>query len=63
MSSSHAPTHRPRERIGGDEEVGAELKLGDFATEQTLSLSEAKLVIDTVMRRRKETGQRLVETE
>jgi len=63
MSTSHAPTHRPREKLGGDEEVGTELKLGDFATEQTLSLSEAKLVIDTVMKRRRDTGSKLQETE
>lgn len=37
----------------GEEEAGAELLLGEFQGVPTLSVSEAKMVIDTLVSRRK----------
>lgn len=52
--SALAPTARTREAPGGDEEAGSELKLGEFQHIQTLSLSEARLLINVVMDKRKQ---------
>ncbi|KAI5284734.1 hypothetical protein KEM52_002767, partial [Ascosphaera acerosa] len=43
------PTHRPREEVRPELEAGAELKLGEFQDVPTLSLSEARLVINKVL--------------
>ena len=55
----HAPTSRTREKITGDEEAAKELKLGEFQNVPTLTLSEARLLINAVMDHRK--SQRKVE--
>ena len=52
--SALPPTARTREAPGGDEEAGSELKLGEFQHIQTLSLSEARLLINVVMDKRKQ---------
>lgn len=60
MATQHtAPTARTREKITGDEEAAADLKLGEFQNVPTLTLSEARLLINAVMDHRK--GQRKVE--
>lgn len=60
MTTPHtAPTSRTREKITGDEEAAASLKLGEFQNVPTLTLSEARLLINAVMDHRK--GQRKVE--
>lgn len=60
--SHHAPTAREREQPQGDEEASSELKLGQFQNVPSLSLSEARLLINTVMKHRKETRE-VKETE
>ncbi|KZF23752.1 polymerase II polypeptide D [Xylona heveae TC161] len=57
--SMHAPTSRTRENPPGDEEATAELRLGEFQNVPTLTLSEARLLINAVMDHRK--AQRKVE--
>ncbi|KAL2037312.1 hypothetical protein N7G274_010001 [Stereocaulon virgatum] len=59
MAQATAPTSRTREKITGDEEAAAELKLGEFQNVPTLTLSEARLLINAVMDHRKQ--QRKVE--
>ena len=59
MSNATAPTSRTREKITGDEEAAADLKLGEFQNVPTLTLSEARLLINAVMEHRKQ--QRKVE--
>jgi len=54
-----APTSRTREKNAGDEEATADLKLGEFQNVPTLTLSEARLLINAVMDHRKQ--QRKVE--
>lgn len=54
---SSAPTARVRERPGGEEEATAELRLGEFQAVPTLTLSEARLLINAVMEHRKTTLQ------
>ncbi|KAI9846300.1 MAG: RNA polymerase B [Thelocarpon superellum] len=59
---AHAPTSRARELPQGDEEATSELRLGEFAGVPSLSLSEARLLINVVMDKRKEkTGGREVQ--
>lgn len=53
MSTEHAPTARTREKPSGDEEASADLKLGEFQNVPTLTLSEARLLINAVMEHRK----------
>ena len=59
MAQATAPTSRTREKITGDEEAASELKLGEFQNVPTLTLSEARLLINAVMDHRKQ--QRKVE--
>ncbi|KAF1811352.1 RNA polymerase Rpb4 [Eremomyces bilateralis CBS 781.70] len=47
------PAARERTVAPGEEEAGAELILGEFQGVPTLSVSEAKMVIDTLVTRRK----------
>ncbi|MCJ1280925.1 RNA polymerase B [Xylographa opegraphella] len=54
-----APTSRSREQPTGDEEATSDLKLGEFQNVPTLTLSEARVLINAVMDRRKQ--QRKVE--
>ncbi|KAL8697801.1 MAG: hypothetical protein Q9201_006918 [Fulgogasparrea decipioides] len=51
--SNHAPTARTREKPSGDEEATADLKLGEFQNVPTLTLSEARLLINAVIDHRK----------
>lgn len=53
------PTSRTREKPTGDEEATVDLKLGEFQNVPTLTLSEARLLINAVMDHRKQ--QRKVE--
>ncbi|KAL8795523.1 MAG: hypothetical protein Q9195_001944 [Heterodermia aff. obscurata] len=46
-------TTRTREKPTGDEEAAQQLKLGEFANVPTLTLSEARLLINAVMSHRK----------
>ncbi|KAL9613865.1 MAG: hypothetical protein Q9167_001602 [Letrouitia subvulpina] len=48
-------TSRRREKPSGDEEAAAELKLGEFQDVPTLTLSEARLLINAVMDHRRLT--------
>ena len=52
-----APTSRARERAGGEEEATTDLKLGEFQNVPTLTLSEARLLINAVMDHRKQQRQ------
>ena len=54
-----APTSRTREKLVGEEEATTDLKLGEFQHVPTLTLSEARLLINAVMDHRKQ--QRKVE--
>lgn len=52
--ASQAPTSRARELPAGDEEASSELKLGEFQSVPSLSISEARLLINVVMEKRRE---------
>ncbi|KAL8916084.1 MAG: hypothetical protein Q9172_006467 [Xanthocarpia lactea] len=58
----HAPTSRTREKPSGDEEATAELKLGEFQNVPTLTLSEARLLINAVLDNRRKL-RKVNETE
>ena len=49
-------TSRTREKPAGDEEVSSQLKLGEFQDVPTLTLSEARLLINVVMSHRKQAA-------
>lgn len=49
MASALSLTSRQREKPVGDEEAGIELKLGGFQTIPTLTLPEARVLINAVM--------------
>lgn len=61
--ATSAPQSRAREQPLGEEEAGAELKLGDFQNVPALTLSEARLVINVVMDSRRQKKQEIKETE
>ncbi len=62
--ASSAPAARVREQPLGEEEAGMELKLGEFQHVPSLTLSEARLVINVVMENRKAKQQKeMKETE
>lgn len=48
---------RAKEQIHGDEEAGAELKLGEFQNVSSLTLSETKEVLTAVFNHRREQGK------
>ncbi|KAK8197226.1 RNA polymerase Rpb4 [Phyllosticta capitalensis] len=54
---------RPKGEGAGDEEAGQELKLGEFQNVTTLTLSEARLIIDAIVEHRKKHNIALNETE
>ncbi|KAK8168458.1 RNA polymerase Rpb4 [Phyllosticta citrichinensis] len=54
---------RPKGEGAGDEEAGQELKLGEFQNVTTLTLSEARLIIDAIVEYRKKHKIALNETE
>ncbi|KAL8709269.1 MAG: hypothetical protein Q9220_006012 [cf. Caloplaca sp. 1 TL-2023] len=60
--NEHAPTARTREKPSGDEEATADLKLGEFQHVPTLTLSEARLLINAVIDHRK-SQRKVDETE
>jgi DNA-directed RNA polymerase II subunit RPB4 len=62
MSGHQAPTSRTREQPQGDEEASSDLKLGEFQAVPTLTLSEARLIINTVLNHRRQTRE-VKETE
>ncbi|MCJ1370288.1 RNA polymerase B [Loxospora ochrophaea] len=51
--SALAPTSRKREKPSGDEEATSELKLGEFQNVPSLTLSEARVLINAVMEHRR----------
>ena len=57
-----APTSRTREQPSGDEEATTELKLGEFQNVPTLTLSEARLLINAMMDHRSKI-KKVEETE
>jgi DNA-directed RNA polymerase II subunit RPB4 len=58
-----APTSRTREAPQGDEEASAELKLGEFQNVDALTHSEAALVINALVSKRRADGRNVNETE
>ncbi|KAL8655854.1 MAG: hypothetical protein Q9226_002883 [Calogaya cf. arnoldii] len=58
----HEPTSRTREKPSGDEEATADLKLGEFQDVPTLSLSEARILINAVLDNRRKL-RKVNETE
>jgi len=62
MATNHAPTSRAREKPAGDEEASSQLVLGEFDGVPSLSLSEARLLINAVMDHRRKT-RKVEETE
>jgi DNA-directed RNA polymerase II subunit RPB4 len=60
---SHAATSRKREPIQGDEEAGTELKLGEFQDVDALTHSEAALVINALVAKRKMDHKNVNDTE
>ncbi|KAK7554511.1 RNA polymerase Rpb4 [Phyllosticta citricarpa] len=54
---------RPKGEGAGDEEAGQDLKLGEFQNVTTLTLSEARLIIDAIVEHRKKHKIALNETE
>ncbi|KAK2882540.1 hypothetical protein FQN49_000267 [Arthroderma sp. PD_2] len=66
MSSStplHEPTHRKRELPQSELEATSQLKLGEFQHVPTLSLSEARLVINKVLDLRRKGENKFEERE
>ncbi len=57
------PTHRKRELPQNELEATSQLKLGEFQTVPTLSLSEARLVINKVLDLRKKGDHKFEERE
>jgi len=58
-----APTSRTREAPQGDEEAAAELKLGEFQDVDALTHSEAALVINALVQKRRMDRKNVNETE
>ncbi|KAE8445904.1 hypothetical protein EG329_012683 [Mollisiaceae sp. DMI_Dod_QoI] len=58
-----APTSRSREAPQGDEEAAAELKLGEFQDVDALTHSEAALVINALVAKRRLDKKNINETE
>ncbi|KAG8530733.1 uncharacterized protein KY384_004090 [Bacidia gigantensis] len=54
---SHLIPSRQREKPGGDEEATTKLELGEFKDIPTLTLSEARLLINAVIDHRKQSRQ------
>ena len=62
-AKASAGAGRGREGPSGDEEATTRLKLGEFEGVPTLSLSEAKVLIDAVKEKRRITGSKMKESE
>ncbi|KAJ9157789.1 hypothetical protein NKR23_g705 [Pleurostoma richardsiae] len=65
MSSrpNYPATSRPKPPPPGEEEAGSVLKLGEFEDVDTLTLSEAALVINALLAKRRNDRKNLNETE
>ena len=61
--SLHAPTSRPKPAPPGLEKADHELNLGEFQDVDTLTLSEASLVINALVAKRKMDRKNINETE
>lgn len=61
--SHFAPTSRPKPPPTGEEEAGSVLKLGEFQNVDTLTLSEANLVINALIAKRNKDRKGANETE
>lgn len=59
----HRATSRPKPPAAGKEEAGQALKLGEFEGVETLSLSEASLVINALVAKRRNDRKNVNETE
>lgn len=62
QKSQHAPTSRPKPQPGGNEEASTLINLGEFQDVSTLTLSEAALVVNALVSKRREQGK-MNETE
>ncbi|KAI1467332.1 HRDC-like protein [Daldinia caldariorum] len=60
---SHPPTSRSRAPPAGNEEATTVLKLGEFQDVDTLTLSEAALVINALVAKRRNDRKNVNETE
>jgi DNA-directed RNA polymerase II subunit RPB4 len=60
---NHAPTARSKPPPPGEEEAGAVLRLGEFEGVDTLTLSEASLVINALMAKRRKDRKDRNETD
>ncbi|KAK4165839.1 HRDC-like protein [Cladorrhinum sp. PSN259] len=60
---AHAPTARAKPPPPGEEEAGAFLKLGEFEDVDTLTLSEASLVINALISKRRKDRKDRNDTE
>lgn len=56
-SNIHAPTSRAKPTPPGNEEASATLNLGEFQDVDTLTLSEASLVINALVNKRRIEGK------
>ena len=63
MSHTHAATSRSKPPPPGDEEATSTLKLGEFQEVDTLTLSEASLVINALVAKRRNDRKNVNETE
>lgn len=63
MPVSYAATSRSREAPQGDEEAAYELKLGEFQDVDALTHSEAALVINALVAKRRNDRKNVNETE
>ena len=61
--SHHPRTSRPKPRPAGNEEAGAVLILGEFEDVDTLTLSEAALVIRALVAKRRTEHKDVNENE
>ncbi|KAI8959937.1 HRDC-like protein [Daldinia sp. FL1419] len=60
---SHPPTSRSRAPPAGNEEATSVLRLGEFEDVDTLTLSEASLVINALVAKRRNDRKNINETE
>lgn len=60
---AHAPTSRAKPPPPGEEEASAMLRLGEFDDVDTLTLSEASLVINALMAKRRKDRKDRNETD
>jgi DNA-directed RNA polymerase II subunit RPB4 len=61
--SNHPPSSRPKAPPPGNEEASSILNLGEFQDVDTLTLSEAALVINALVAKRKNDGKNINETQ